>query len=365
MLDNNDFTYEDNIDFENFEFSSISDESLQRQREPFVPMPGGGFPPTGNPPPFNPPNFNPPSSSGNFSPNFNYPGGGVFNPPGMPKSPPPNYLPHKTEAGVQKIGISGGVSPQAVSANSIRFCLYKYTYIWEENGQNYWAFPLNINRRTVSGFRWFRRNWVYWGIDLRRIESFICYRSNSEDNCKDCINLKRNDTSLSLDNQKEYSLNGTRDVYTKTLASIDIPAVKEDIITKTVGYLDDTEITSEIPCVKARNISYRVNLEVTYPSEYDIDLKKNINELANEASDDAFKVISGNRSNDSDSDSLEFFSSSTELIPEALRTFSDSFNNKLTLLNSSIDNLKDITYSIRSEKIYNNWKPYFYNDSLY
>ena len=140
--------------------------------------------------------------------------------------------------------------------------------------------------------------------------------------------------------------------------------IKEDIISRTVGYLDDTEITSEVPCVKARNICYRINLEVTYPSDYDIDLKNNINELADEASNEAYEVISSNRSNDSDSGPLEVFNASTELIPEALKTFSDSFNNKLNILNPSA-NFRDITYFIRSEKIYTDWKPYFYKDSLY
>lgn len=63
-----------------------------------------------------------------------------------------------------------------VSANSIRFCLYKYIYIWEVNGRNYWAFLLNIDRTSVSGFRWSGRNWVYFGVDLKRIDSFVCYR---------------------------------------------------------------------------------------------------------------------------------------------------------------------------------------------
>jgi hypothetical protein len=355
MLDKNDFTYEDDITFQNLEFSPVSDESFERQREPFGP--GENYPP----------DFNSPGGFDydNF-PNFNFPGGN-FTPPGMPTSPPPNYIPQKDGAGVQKMafGEGPGIGTKAVSGSSIRFCLYKYTYIWEDSGRSYWAFLLNVSRRTVSGFRWFRRHWVYFGIDLRRIDSFVCYRSNSEENCKVCDNLTRSNTSLLLSNKKEYSLNGTRDVYTQTLASIDIPEIKEDFITKNIGNVDDTKITSEMPCVKARNICYRINLEVTYPSDYDEDLKSKINELAKEVSHDVFKVASSDRGNDMESDPLEAFNSSLKLIPEALRIFSNSFNDKLNLLNSTIDNPKDITCSIRNEKIYNDWKPYFYNDSLY
>lgn len=361
MLTDNEFTFEDNINFKNFEFSS-NDESLERQREPLIPIPGLGIPLEENSPfDFN---FAPPNFDYDNSPNFNYPGGGVFNPPGMPKSPPPNYIPRKNDAGVQKVGFNGGANTKAVSANSIRFCLYKYTYIWEENGRSYWAFLLNVNRRTVSGFRWFRRNWVYFGLDLRKIDSFVCYRANFENSCEDCISLKRSENSLLLNNQKEYSLNRTRDIYTKTLASIDVPAIKEDIMTKTVGYLDDTEITSDIPCVKARNTCYRINLEVTYPSDYDADLKNSINKLVEEASSEVYKVMQYNRNNNSEYDSLEIFNASIELIPEALKTFSNYFINKLNILDYSL-NFEDITYFIRSEKSYTNWKPYFYTNSLY
>ena len=353
MLNLNDDAYEDEMEFQNYEIPSIHYESFQRQRPPFLPMPGGNIPPTDN----FPPDFESP-------PGFNFPGGS-FTPPGMPKSPPPNYIPSKSAAGVQGFGPSGGgIGTTAVSANSIRFCLYKYTYIWERNGRNYWAFLLNVDRRSVSGFRWFRRRWVYFGVDLRRIDSFVCYRSTFEDDCEDCKNLRQDDVSL-LNSKKEYSLNETRDVYTQTLASIDIPEIKEDFITQTIGYIDDNNVKSDVPYVKARNIGYRITLEVTYPNNYDEVLKNKINQLANEASNDAYKVLSSTRSDDVYSNPLENFNSSLSLIPEALKTFSNSFNVKLKLLNLSSDNYNNITYSIREEKFHNNWKPYFYNNSLY
>lgn len=358
MFNENDHTYDDDIKFENFEFSSIPYESLERQRPPFFPIPGGNLPPIGD-------NF-----PGDFDspPGFNIPGGG-FNPPGLPKSPPPNYIPSKNDSGVQSFSSSGGgggYGAKAVSPNSIRFCLYKYTYIWERNGRSYWAFLLNVDRRTVSGFRWLGRNWVYFGVDLRRIDSFVCYRASTEDDCNNCKILKQDDISLQS-SKKEYSLNETRDIYTQTLASIDIPEVKEDFLTQTVGYVDDDKVQSQVPCVKARSIGYRITLEVTYPSNYDNILKNKINEYANEASNDAYRIISSNRSNEGYSNPLEIFNSSLASIPEALKAFSNSFSEKLRLLDSSVNNLRniDITYCIRQEKIHNNWKPYFYNDSIY
>ncbi|SFC15552.1 hypothetical protein [Clostridium uliginosum] len=336
MLNRNDDNYEDNMNSLNYEFSSIPYESFYRKKPH-----GDKIPPVGN-----------------------YPGGG-FNPPGMPQSAPPNYIPSKKDTGVQNFNAGiGGPGTKAVSQNSIRFCLYKFTYIWERNGRSYWTFLFNVDRVSVSGFRWLGRNWVYFGLDLRRIDSFVCYdRSNFEDTCEKCENLRQDDISL-LSNKKDYSLDGTRDVYAQTLASIDIPEVKEDFITQTIGYLDDDKVTSQIPCVKSRNIGYRITLEVTYPSDYDENLKNKINELANEASNDAYKMISSTRNNGY-YNPLEIFNSSLKLIPESLKAFSNSFNSKIKLLNSYIDNYKNITYSIREEKIHDNWKPYFYSNSSF
>ncbi|MDR3595732.1 hypothetical protein [Clostridium sp.] len=354
MYNENNFTFEDDIEFEKFEFSSFPYESLERQKQPFTPpKPGGNFPP---------PISNFPSNPSGNQPNFNYPGG-TFNPPGMPKSPPPNYTPQKNATGVQTLNAaSGGAETKAVSSNSIRFCLYKYTYIWETNGRSYWTFLLNVDKRTASGFRWYRNTWVYWGVDLRRIDSFICYRSSTLcDNCTDCIDLNRGDKSQ-LNINKEYSLNDTKEIYSHTLTSIDIPEIKEDVITRTIGCIDDTEIKNDLPCVKTRNIGYRLTLEITYPSSYDDISKNTIQKLANEASEAAYEVISATRSDNNCANPLETYNSSLSLAPKALKAFSASFNNKLNSLGSSMDNCNDIAYSIRSEKIYTNWKPCFYKD---
>lgn len=344
-------TNDSNTNFQEFKFY----ESDKRQKGPFIPIGDGNFPPAGNNYPLE---FNPPKSNSEYSPNFNYPGG-TFNPPGMPKSPPPNYIPHKNETGVQKmsVGIEGSVQPYAVSAGSIRFCLYKYTYIWEISGRSYWAYLLNINRRTVSGFRWFRNTWVYFGVDLRRVDSFVCYRTKPEDNWE---SIRPNDTSLS-DSSKEYSLNGSRDLYNKTLASVDIPQNKENFIDN----FDYANFGSELSSDKAQNISYRITLQVSYPSNYDEDLKNKINEFADKSSNDVLNAISSTRNSSVDSAPLEIYNSLLELIPNALQTFSDSFYSKINSLNSSFKNNKDITFCIRNEKICNNFKPYFYNDSLF
>lgn len=349
MIDFNHNDYEGDINFENYEFESMPYESFQRQRPPFFQDPeNDNFPQIGN----GPSDFNNP-------PGFNFPGG-AFNPPGMPKSAPPNYIPSKSTAGVQKFSLGGdGVSTTAVSQNSIRFCLYKYTYIWERNGRNYWAFLLNVDRRSVSGFRWTGRNWIYFGVNLRRIDSFVCYRSEINEDCNDCIGGFRENNVPLIDNKKDYSLNQTKDVYTQTLSSINIPEIKEDFVTHTIGYIDDVNVKSDMPCVKIRNVCHRITLEVTYPNNFDQSLKNEINKFATEASTNTCKIFNSSRNNEEYSNSPESFNNSLSLIPEALNNFSNTFNSKLKLLNLSSDDYSNIAYSIRNEKIYNDWKSYF------
>lgn len=346
MLDLNQNEFEDNIKFKKFENPNFSYDSDVRQRPPFISTPGGNnFPQIED----FPANFDSP-------PEFNFPGG-AFNPPGMPKSAPPNYVPNKNAPGIQKLNAAEGPSTYAVSANSIRFCLYKYTYIWERNGRNYWSFLLNVDRRSVSGFRWTGRRWVYFGVDLRRIDSFICYRSESNENCTNCESFKSDD--FEVQNKTEYSRNKIKDVYTQTLNYVDIHEVKEDYITRSLGIVENIDVKSDIPCVKIRNLCYRITLEVAYPNNFHENLKKDIITSAKAAGNDSSKIFNSKR-NDTDSfNSLENFNNSISLIPNALSVFANSFNSNLKILNLPSDKFNNITYSIRNEKIYNDWKPYF------
>ena len=93
-----------------------------------------------------------------------------------PMGPPPSYIPSKKDAGVQNFGQgSGNPNAKNVSSGSIRFCLYRFTYIWQTNGRSYWAYLTRVDKKSVSGWRWAGFRWVYFGVDLKRIDSFICY----------------------------------------------------------------------------------------------------------------------------------------------------------------------------------------------
>ncbi|NNJ30069.1 transporter [Bacteroides xylanolyticus] len=93
------------------------------------------------------------------------------NPPGgpMPMGPPPSSAPPKPAQA------RSGSATKMVSPGSMKYCIGRFTYIWMSNGQEFWFFPIQIWRNSVSGFRWDRRfGWSYTGISLNRIDMFTC-----------------------------------------------------------------------------------------------------------------------------------------------------------------------------------------------
>ncbi|KZZ85248.1 hypothetical protein [Bacillus sp. SJS] len=97
------------------------------------------------------------------------PGGGGFpgqgQGQGQPPGPPPGFTPQQQATAF------------AVDPGGIRRCLYRNTYVWLNNGQQFWFYPTFVGRNSTAGFRWFPgfRQWGYFGIDLRQISSFTCF----------------------------------------------------------------------------------------------------------------------------------------------------------------------------------------------
>lgn len=319
----------------NYEFSCTSYESLNRQFPPYFPNPNTPFFP-GNMPP--PPNNNQNSN-------------------GMPLGGPPNYIPAKNDKGVQQLSSEkdSKSSLKSVSPNSISFCLYKFTYIWETSGRSYWAYLLNVDKQSASGFRWLGRTWVYFGVDLKKVDSFVCYRSSDEDcDCADSL-YRSIDDDFEITKQ-EYSLSEVREVYSKTLAYVDIPETKNDFIVETIGNVEGKSIQSKIPCKKSRVTSYRVILEVSYPDTLDESTKESINDIVDDAYSAALDTLKMSRSKDKYFNPLELFNNSVKLIPSALKAFSNKFKVCIKKLPDYDEMSKYVTYSIRREKDSSKWK---------
>ncbi|MCJ8012107.1 transporter [Paenibacillus sp. KQZ6P-2] len=90
-----------------------------------------------------------------------------FGPQGQlqpPSSPPPQFTPPQPAA-----------TTFAVDPGAIRGCMFRNTYIWLNNGNSFWFFPVFVGQTSVAGFRWTGFFWVYTGISLRQIQSFTCF----------------------------------------------------------------------------------------------------------------------------------------------------------------------------------------------
>ena len=131
----------------------------------FPPGQGPGFPPGQGPgfPPGQGPGF-PPGQGPGFPPGQGPGGGGM----GPPTGRPPAFVP-SLAAAQQTVGI------YAVDPGAIRPCRFRYVYLWLDNRQQFWAWLIFVGRRSVAGWRWTGFNWVYFGVDLDRISSFVCY----------------------------------------------------------------------------------------------------------------------------------------------------------------------------------------------
>jgi len=142
----------------------------------------GGFPPFGQQfgPPFGqgPGQFGP----GQFGPGQFGPGvTGGFTPPGAggqgfqaPSGPPPSFIPSTAQA-QSLVAPGAGVGVFAVDPGAIAPCRFRFVYLWLRNGQQFWAFLVFVGRRSVSGWRWTGRRWVFFGVDLDEIQFFSCY----------------------------------------------------------------------------------------------------------------------------------------------------------------------------------------------
>lgn len=82
---------------------------------------------------------------------------------GPPAGPPPAFTPEQPQ-----------FQTKAIDPGGIQGCLYRFTYMWLKR-ESFWFFPIFVGRNSVSGFRWYFNRWVYYGIDLNKVDSFQCF----------------------------------------------------------------------------------------------------------------------------------------------------------------------------------------------
>lgn len=116
-----------------------------------------------------PPIFGPfgpqfPPQDGGPGPGFG-PGMGPLD--GPPSGPPPSITP--------QLGAQQGPAALAVDPGSIRRCRFRFVYLQLRNRREFWIWLTFVGRRSISGWRWTGRRWVFFGVDLREIRSFYCF----------------------------------------------------------------------------------------------------------------------------------------------------------------------------------------------
>lgn len=79
-----------------------------------------------------------------------------------PRTAPPNFVPQFEE---ERFG----------RRRDIRSCINRFTFIWLNNGNSFWFYPVFVGRDQVVGFRWRRNGWMFDRLNLRRISGFRCF----------------------------------------------------------------------------------------------------------------------------------------------------------------------------------------------
>lgn len=102
-----------------------------------------------------------PGAPGGGQPGFPFPSEGKS--VSAPNIPPPSFTPTQQQ-----------LQTYAVDPGAIQGCLYRFTYVWLYR-DSFWFFPVFVGRHSISGFRWSGYRWVYYGVDLDRVQSFQCY----------------------------------------------------------------------------------------------------------------------------------------------------------------------------------------------
>lgn len=111
----------------------------------------------------------PPPMAPPMPPQTGHQGSGAPSNQGLPPGPPPTAVPTKHAQA------TGGAQAYAVEQGTIRRCMHRYMYIWPRRGHGFWAWLTYVGRRSVSGYKWNGYRWMYFGMDLREIDSFECY----------------------------------------------------------------------------------------------------------------------------------------------------------------------------------------------
>lgn len=97
--------------------------------------------------------------------------------PDSPAGPPPDENNKLLEEIKTSFGTlsNGSLLAGSIDSGAISPCLYKYIYIFPNTGKGFWTYLTYVGKKSIAGYKWTENSWVYFGISLVKIDSFICY----------------------------------------------------------------------------------------------------------------------------------------------------------------------------------------------
>lgn len=143
------YSSESNIDFEDVDFYYVSPDEIRAT----APQPEEGYQ-VDKPPIIKPP-AEPPAKNSEDIMMLTHEGFSYGVPPSYATSPKPLHN-------------------KFISPEYLRRCMFKLIYIWQTNGQAYWAYLTRVDRSLVSGWRWVNMRWVPFRQNVNRINYIFC-----------------------------------------------------------------------------------------------------------------------------------------------------------------------------------------------
>ncbi len=93
--------------------------------------------------------------------------------PDPPNKYPPLFIPDKYKAKAEGNCKIPGLN--IIDPISFNECLFKFTYVWLDDGLKFWSKPVHINEDYVLLWIWRNKFWIYGYIPTYLINSYMSY----------------------------------------------------------------------------------------------------------------------------------------------------------------------------------------------
>ena len=86
---------------------------------------------------------------------------------------PPSFIPSIYKA--KALGNTKTPGTNILNKSTISHCMKYYTYIWLNDGTEFWSVPIMLENNNIYVWIWDKVKWTYYVMLIDTIDSFICY----------------------------------------------------------------------------------------------------------------------------------------------------------------------------------------------